>query len=112
MLDPNSYIIRIGEHNKVLTEKSEESIQAGEIIIHPEYQRWDNDNDIAIIRLKNPVAMKTEVNVICLPKSTQDPIANSQAMVVGWGETTTTVPRSQHSVRSKLLFVEDKRESH
>lgn len=35
---------RVGEHSRSITEKDEEDYAIDSITIHPNYQRWDNDN--------------------------------------------------------------------
>ncbi|KAK2559530.1 Trypsin-1, partial [Acropora cervicornis] len=49
---PSSYSIRVGDHNRQLNEGTEETVQAKEIISHPEYNKPSViNNDIALIRL-------------------------------------------------------------
>ncbi|XP_055345336.1 serine protease 33-like [Paramacrobiotus metropolitanus] len=86
-LDPRAYLIRVGEHSRQLTETFEEDIAVIEVIMHPAYQRWDNDNDIAIVKLAKDVALRNEINTLCIPPANREPLDNTQATVVGWGET-------------------------
>ncbi|OQV13511.1 putative Transmembrane protease serine 11D [Hypsibius exemplaris] len=88
--DPTQYSVRVGEHSRATVEAAEEDYNIAEIIMHPQYQRWDNDNDIALLRLSRKVTLKTEVNVICLPVAgSGEPAAGTQVTVAGWGETVT-----------------------
>ena len=87
LVDPSQYSVMAGEHNKLTIEPGQEAYTVDQITIHPQYQRLDNDNDIALIRLKNKVTLRTEVNVVCLPPQGSSPSVGTQATVVGWGET-------------------------
>jgi len=87
--DPAMYSVRVGEHSRAADEPAQEDYQVSQIIMHPNYQRWDNDNDIALVRVSKKVTMKNEVNIVCLPAAWSDPAPGSQATVVGWGETVT-----------------------
>jgi len=53
-----------------------------EVIIHRQYNRKTNNNDIALLKLKNPV----RVGKICLPAN-RATFAGSPATVAGWGKT-------------------------
>ncbi|GAV06684.1 hypothetical protein RvY_16631 [Ramazzottius varieornatus] len=85
--DPSLLDIRVGEHSRFVTEAAEEDYAISEITVHPNYQKWDSDNDIAVLKLSRFVTLKNEVNVICLPPAGSDPPAGTQATVVGWGDT-------------------------
>jgi hypothetical protein len=59
------------------------------LIIHPHYNSSTVQNDIAFIKLDNPVALSDRVALICLP--TPDLTAypyNKEIVGVGWGRTT------------------------
>lgn len=58
-----------------------------EIIIHPDHDKKDLYNDIAIIKLNHQLPFKTNpyVQPICMSKATFD--YTGLAMVAGWGET-------------------------
>jgi len=57
-----------------------------EIIIHPEYDPTSLENDLALIRLSQPLDFGDgTVRPIALPTSYQDPPVGTNATVVGWG---------------------------
>ena len=45
----------------------EQRIVAERIFMHEQYNENTNENDIAIIRLSQPVTISDKINVICLP---------------------------------------------
>lgn len=61
------------------------------ITIHPDYKDYSFNklNDIAVIRLKNPISFTHFVMPICLPNKTEDsPFEEGQMFSVsGWGRT-------------------------
>ena len=64
----SSFSIRVGDHDRQLTEGTEETVQGKEIISHPEYDKpFPINNDIALIRLVRPVKLGQRVGTVCLP---------------------------------------------
>ena len=85
--DPSQFDVRVGEHSRLMTEAAEEDYAISEMTMHPNYDKWISDNDIAVLKLSRFVTLKNEVNVICLPAVGSDPVGGTQATVVGWGDT-------------------------
>lgn len=54
--------------------------------MHPDYQNWDMDNDVAVIKLKKKATLRNEINTVCLPRERPTPKGGSRVVVVGWGE--------------------------
>ena len=56
------------------------------IIVHPNYNTITLDNDIALIRLSNPISFPSdnEIAPICMPKSGED-FTGKNAIVTKWG---------------------------
>lgn len=50
---------------------------------HPNYTRWTNAYDIAIIRLESPVTLTKSIQTIDL--ATSVPVSGTPAIVTGWG---------------------------
>ncbi|XP_040596357.1 trypsin V-A-like [Mesocricetus auratus] len=75
--------VRLGEHNIYEIEGSEQFIDAAKIIPHPDYDKWNTDNDVMLIKLKSPATLNSQVSTIPLPKSC--PSAGSECLVSGWG---------------------------
>ena len=58
----------LGEHNRNKIEGSEQVIQASKVIPHPNWNMQTLENDIALIKLKNPAKYDNYVYPICLPE--------------------------------------------
>ncbi|XP_052029507.1 trypsin V-A [Apodemus sylvaticus] len=75
--------VRLGEHNIHEIEGAEQFIEAAKLIPHPDYNKWNIDNDIMLIKLKSPAALNSKVSTIPLPQSCAS--AGTECLVSGWG---------------------------
>ena len=57
-----------------------------ELIIHPDYNPDERENDFGILKLATPVTFSDSVSPICLPSATTN-YDNNMATVAGWGIT-------------------------
>lgn len=64
---PENYIAYFGRHYRNKPVHDEHTIVAEEIFVHEDYDGSTFANDIAIIRLSQPVEFSKTVNTICLP---------------------------------------------
>ncbi len=55
------------------------------IFIHPDYDDFSSDNDIALIKLMAPLPMIPKIDL--MPLDAQNDLAGNDAVVVGWGIT-------------------------
>ncbi|XP_020654675.3 prothrombin [Pogona vitticeps] len=83
-------LVRIGKHNRKIYEKTMEKIVLlDKIIIHPKYNWKENlDRDIALLRLKKPVAFSDYIKPVCLPTKeiVQSLLLSGyKGRVTGWG---------------------------
>lgn len=90
--------VRLGEHN-LLTDQDCDVDECAppvidnpvaETIVHENYRAAKNDDDIALIRLANPITFTDWVKPICLPvadKLRQKDFAGAELDVVGFGKT-------------------------
>ena len=93
--------VELGQHNKT-TGAMRQAISR--VIIHKDWKRPVRyNNDIALLKLKNPVDFKNVPNIdrICLPANRAATFARSTAIVAGWGKT------SVHSGGSRVLMKTD-----
>ena len=58
---------RTGEYNRELLEGPEREFDVSKIIIHPGYNPYSLNNDIALIKLKAPIMMDRYRTPVCLP---------------------------------------------
>lgn len=54
------------------------------ITIHPKYNRFTYDNDIALLYLSAPIQFNDEIRPVCLPKPEQD-FHGKIGYITGWG---------------------------
>uniref|UniRef100_A0A8C3AAF9 trypsin n=1 Tax=Cyclopterus lumpus TaxID=8103 RepID=A0A8C3AAF9_CYCLU len=59
--------VRLGEHNIAVNEGTEQWIDATKMIKHPQYNSYNLDNDIMLIKLSRPAALNSNVNTVSLP---------------------------------------------
>ena len=57
------------------------------ITVHPEYDKFNQLNDIAILTLSSPLTFSKSMAPICLPEGTSNNFAGDTATVIGWGRT-------------------------
>ncbi|XP_004643635.1 complement C1s subcomponent [Octodon degus] len=97
-----------------LHEKKDQMLTAERIFIHPDWQqvtdpssRTNFDNDIALVRLKDPVKMGRTVSPICLPDSLSQYnfSVGDLGMISGWGRT--EKKDSVYHLRGAVLPVTD-----
>jgi len=73
------------------------------IVLHPQYNKATNNNDIAIVKLKSPLTFTNNVKNACLPESSFAP--QSKAVVSGWGATTNGGSASSHLKYVAVPFI-------
>ncbi|XP_038124066.1 trypsin-1-like [Cyprinodon tularosa] len=77
--------VRLGEHHIVYSEGTEQFIQSSKVIRHPNYDSWNIDNDIMLIKLSSPATLNQYVQPVALPSSCAP--AGTMCKVSGWGDT-------------------------
>lgn len=75
-----------------------------EVRIHPRFHRAGLHNDIAILKLSNPVKQTGFITPICLPKPTfsKETLVGRRGVVVGWGNTRYGGKRSPYQKQLSL----------
>ncbi|XP_021958690.1 trypsin-1 isoform X1 [Folsomia candida] len=62
-------------------------IDVEEIIMHQDYDRNKIKNDIALLKLAQPVDIVNTIRPVCLPADGSESYDNEKAIVAGWGAT-------------------------
>ncbi|XP_074129105.1 prothrombin [Sminthopsis crassicaudata] len=83
-------LVRIGKHQRAKYERNMEKIAKLEkIIIHPKYNWKENlDRDIALLKLKQPIAFSDYIRPVCLPSKDVVQklfLSGHKGRVTGWG---------------------------
>jgi len=60
-------------------------VDVEEIIMHPDYDRKKIANDIALLRLAQPVDIEAIIRPACIPSDNSENYDNEDAIVAGWG---------------------------
>lgn len=92
-----NHIISSGEHNTQVDEGTEQLIQVLEIFMHENYVSSTANNDIALLRLAQPIFYSSYAVPACLPTrhlAERDLWAVSQHTVSGWGRRSENGPTS------------------
>ncbi|KAI1286062.1 Serine proteinase stubble [Halotydeus destructor] len=76
--------------------------------VHENYSYSDKTNDIALIRLSEPVEFAANVLPICLPQNL-DQLANLTATVMGWGKVNETDLTSRHLKYTNMTILSNER---
>jgi len=89
---PANVVAFVGEYDKSINSVSPN--EATRIIVHPEYDAYSSDNDIALIKLSNaesivPVNLISSSIAAVLSSVADDSI--SDVTIIGWGDTTEPV---------------------
>uniref|UniRef100_A0A3Q3EJD1 Haptoglobin n=1 Tax=Kryptolebias marmoratus TaxID=37003 RepID=A0A3Q3EJD1_KRYMA len=75
----------VGISHKTEADDSSE-VKVEKIVLHPGFQNQsDWDNDLALIKLKEPVIVSDKVTPIPLPERGQDMMVAGSGVVAGWG---------------------------
>ncbi|XP_042229941.1 trypsin-like, partial [Homarus americanus] len=86
-----SNMVVIGEHKYTSTSETSatERLSIAQIIVHPSYNRNTYDNDIALLKLTNPITFTSDNKIapVCFPTS-GELYSNVDATVTGWGTLT------------------------
>lgn len=101
------YTVYLGLHDRNrLSSAVKKSIKS--YTIHPNYNRANFLNDIAIIKLSSQVKLNDRIQVACLPEDTKmyPKNTNINAFIVGWG-TTTFGGTSSNILKEALITVYD-----
>ncbi|KAG7213954.1 hypothetical protein KM043_003147 [Ampulex compressa] len=83
-----SVILLIGGHNITVGNKSNVAkyFKVEKFIIHPAYDRSNNQNDIAIVKTADYISFSMEVGPACLPfEHSCDSFVGSKVIALGWG---------------------------
>lgn len=55
------------------------------ILLHPKYDQFTSDNDIALLELSSPVAFNELVQPVCVPSPSHTFKTGTSCHVTGWG---------------------------
>lgn len=80
----NMYIVA-GEYNLVEKEGHEQEKKVLRAFKHPQYNKNNVDNDIALLKLESPLLLTQRVWPACLPEQSEELKPEVMATILGWG---------------------------
>lgn len=87
---PEKVTIHLGKHNLNVIDTNTVEYQVLRLIVHPDYNKEDYQNDLALIRLENEVEYTRYIFPVCLwpdDKISLDNVIGKKGTVAGWGLT-------------------------
>lgn len=89
------WLAYVGKHHLDYPDDTESAHHVQEIILHPGFQNGSMKNDIALIKLQEPIVFNDYVKPICVPPTRRRVVAvNSYCYTTGWGDTQGTGDRN------------------
>ena len=76
-----------GDNNLTLVEGTEQRRSIDRTLVHPMYDEYTNDFDIALVHVKEEFILTRYVIPVCLPKKDWDISTSVICIVTGWGST-------------------------
>uniref|UniRef100_A0A3Q2EH61 Peptidase S1 domain-containing protein n=1 Tax=Cyprinodon variegatus TaxID=28743 RepID=A0A3Q2EH61_CYPVA len=89
---PNNVSAYLGRQSQEESNPNEVNRRASNITIHPDYNSSTVDNDIALIRLSEPVNFTSYISPVCLAASDSTFYSGVESWVTGWGNIGTFEP--------------------
>jgi len=109
-------LARIGDHDITTTNDGANhvDISISRNIQHPDWDSFKLDNDIAIVKLAQPVQYSRDINRACLPNLYKDEdlaslLTRPEPTVVGWGATSNGGASSNTLMQAKVEMVTQER---
>uniref|UniRef100_A0A8C4TG88 trypsin n=1 Tax=Erpetoichthys calabaricus TaxID=27687 RepID=A0A8C4TG88_ERPCA len=83
--------VRLGAHNLSKDEPSiqEIKVKKEDVFHHPKYNKYNQWNDIMLVKLRPAAKLTKGVNIIKIPKTDQNVKVDTKCSVAGWGKMAT-----------------------
>merc|ERR1719430_1188926 len=94
---PDKILVELGQHDR---SSAAMRPKVEKYIVHEQYDKHKLRNDIALLKLQDPVDFNKHPNIrpICLPSNSRENYAGSRAIIAGWGDT------GEHEDYSEVLL--------
>ncbi|XP_045491591.1 trypsin, alkaline C-like [Colias croceus] len=99
---PKNWIIRVGSS---LANSGGQVLNVDSFIIHPNYDFFSEDNDVAILRTQSFINYGQNVNRIAIAGSNYNLNDNTMVTIMGWGAIEYEGPRSNQLLKADLLTI-------
>lgn len=87
---PERMIVQLGRHGLYTADANTQEYQVFQIRLHPDYRETTLANDIAILKLANPIAFTNHIQPVCLWQNARvslQHVEHKRGTVTGWGYT-------------------------
>ena len=105
---PKPEVVILGDHKENENDPYEIRIDVKKIIVHPGYY-YDDQNDIAILKLAKPVRNKKGIRNACLPKYEPRQQEVKEMLITGWGGKYFQGPTSNVLLKAEVDLVSRKK---
>ncbi|CAK8684132.1 anionic trypsin-2-like [Clavelina lepadiformis] len=82
--------VLLGNHQLSEDDVGQLLVEIDSYTIHPDYNRFNFDNDYALVKLAEPVEYTDFIRPICLPNQGEETPEGTTALTSGWGSTAGT----------------------
>ncbi|KAM9785616.1 chymotrypsin-like elastase family member 2A [Neosynchiropus ocellatus] len=87
-----TYRVFLGKHNLEASEQGSIAMSPAKIVVHEDWDSYRIRNDIALIKLANPVKLSDSIMPACLPANGETLPHDAPCYVTGWGRLWTGGP--------------------
>ncbi|XP_003280000.2 chymotrypsin-like elastase family member 2B [Nomascus leucogenys] len=103
-----TYRVELGKHNLYVAESGSLAVSVSKTVVHKD---WNSDqvskgNDIALLKLANPVSLTDKIQLACLPPAGTILPNNYPCYVTGWGRLQTNRALPDDLQQGRLLVVD------
>ena len=102
-LAASSFTVRAGLHRRSAPDSNVQTRGVAQVVMHPSYNPFTADNDVALLRLSAPFVFTPRVQPIQV--ATADPAVGTPAPVSGWGQTAASPSPSADALQKTVLPV-------
>lgn len=104
--NPGSWLTYSGLYTQ-LDYSSAESRKLKSITVHPNYNAFTFDNDVAVLELSDPLEFSSTVYPLCLPDATHTFPAGKSCFVTGWGALAESGPLANILQKAEVKIIND-----
>ncbi|MBN3315993.1 TMPS9 protease, partial [Atractosteus spatula] len=83
--DLSQWTVYLGRQTQYGSNPHEVSRRVRQIVLHPHFDYWTLNNDIALLKLSSPVSFTSYIQPICLADSSSSFLNGTSCWVAGWG---------------------------
>ncbi|XP_061667144.1 serine protease 28-like [Syngnathoides biaculeatus] len=91
-LDPSPWLLYFGKQNQSTTSPNEVNRAVSQVIVHPEYDSFTRQNDVALMRLSSPLVFTDYIRPICVASRSSAFNNGTRCWATGWGRLSADEP--------------------